>query len=1026
MYIEEQDKNRILSASNGKLVEVIGKFTSLKKSGGSFIGTCPKCKSESGLNITPGKGVFKCFKCNQVSGKRPIDYLMKGEGMSFPEALQWLAKDNGIIIEEPEAKPQPPRKTSKKTGKLGIGKNTYCARLLEESGLTPEDVAATIEKRDEHRTVYTSPIFKPGTLNEKKEIVNGDDVIIEYYDLDGNPVMYEKKYGRNQTKTSEYFRVRWQFPEEHTDKYGKPMKYRSPYGSYTYIFIPQRIREAFREKTKIHTLFIQEGEKKAEKACKHGFPSVAISGIQNLGMNGKLPEDLIRIITDCEVEAVVFLLDSDFSDLHRNIKITDNVASRPNLFFSAVRNYKDYMRTLVNRNLFVEIYFGNIRKHGDDKGIDDLLTNTLAKRESDLRADFDKLINEKDLTGEYLKLYKITTLNDYQIKSIWHLENIHEFAKWHKSELKDLPEFQFGKSLWRFDDDGNLVSAQPIEDNEKFWSEQRRTSRSGDDYTVYEYEYLNALQFLQNRGFGRFITRDNQATPEYIHVEGYTARIIQHWEARQYIFDFSMDNCPREVSNMLVKGGTQYLGPDKMSFLPILKPNFLQPDANTQYFYFENNAWEITKNGVKIFENGNIRHHIWSDKVIRRNINLHKPLITFEQHENGDYSYKLSEQGEKCHFLQFLINASNFSHHKEKLIAAGKTDVEITAEDRQENIKHLLSKLCAMGYMAVDFKDPNVTRAVVAMDGKQGAGTDSNGRCGKSLIGVAMQQVIPTVYINGKKKDLDGDQFLWNDIVDKTQLVFMDDVLKGFNFETQFANITGEWQVNYKGGGRRTFPFSSSPKMYISTNFTLRGDGDSFRARQWLLGFSDYYNAKHSPKDDFKILFFNEWENDQWELFWNLMAQCVYLYMNFGVVEAPEERLMQRIDMNIMGEKFIEWAEVYFESETELRLNKRIARKDMEDSFKAELTTKEVQFLCSSPQAFRKRIDAFCRWKGYTLNPHKYNATTGEPLYVDKEGRPNVTDKSGGVEYYTIGDNGNNGIDVDSDLPFVENNEKIF
>lgn len=1006
MFISEQDKNRILSASADRLLDVIGKFTSLKRSGVSYIGKCPKCGNEDGLNITPGKGVFKCFKCNQLAGKRPIDYLMKGENMSFPEGLKYLADLFGIFIEVQEVKPLPATvKKSKKNTKFGTGKDSYCARMLNESGLTYEDVTASVFKTGENHTVFTSKTFRPGTLNDKGEIVDGDDVIIEYYDLEGNPIKYEQKYGRgNQVKICEFFRIRYQFPEDHPDKHGKPMKYRSPYRTYTYIYIPQQIRELYKSKTQVHTLFIQEGEKKAEKACKHGFPSIAVSGIQNLGLNGKLPEDLIRIISECGVKSVVFLLDSDFSDLHHNIKINENVASRPNQFFSAVKNYKDYMRTLVNRNLYVEIYFGNVRKNSaGDKGVDDLLANTLAGKEENLRVDFDRLINEKDLTGEFLQLYKITTLNDYQIKNIWHLESIHEFAKAHKNELKDMPEFLFWKSLWRFDDDGNLVSAQPIEEYEKFWSEQIRQRRDGGEYTVYEYEYLNALQFLQNRGFGRYITKDNQATPEYVHLEGYTARIIQHWEARQFIFDFSMDNCPREVSNMLVKGGTQYLSPDKMAFLPIVQPNFLQAEAGTQYFYFDNNAWEITKQGIKTFENSNIRHHIWSDKIIRRNVNLFSPLITFTKDEDGNYSYTLSEQGKKCHFLQFLINASNFTHKKEKLIAAGNKDIFIADEERQENTNHLLSKLCAIGYMALDFKDPNVIKAVVGMDGKQGTGMDSNGRCGKSLIGVAMQQVVPTAYINGKKKDLDGDQFIWNDIVDKTQLVFMDDVLKGFNLESQFANLSGSWQVNYKGGGRRTFPFSGSPKMYISTNFTLRGTGDSFRARQWLLGFSDYYNANHQPKDDFKILFFNEWENDQWELFWNLMAQCVYLYMNFGVVEAPEERLMQRIDMNIMGDKFIEWAEAYFENEDEPRLNKRISRRDMEISHKGELSSKEIQFL--TPQLFREKILAFCRWKGYTLNPQKYNPKTGDPLHLDKDGSPNVTDKSGGVEYYTIGDN---------------------
>jgi hypothetical protein len=303
----------------------------------------------------------------------------------------------------------------------------------------------------------------------------------------------------------------------------------------------------------------------------------------------------------------------------------------------------------------------------------------------------------------------------------------------------------------------------------------------------------------------------------------------------------------------------------------------------------------------------------------------------------------------------------------------------------------------------MEFKDPNVIKAVVGMDGKQGTGTDSNGRCGKSLIGFAMEHVMPTAYINGKKRDLETDQFLWNDIVEKTRLVFMDDVSKGFNLESQFANLSGSWQVNYKGGGRRTFPFSVSPKMYISTNFTLRGNGDSFRARQWLLGFSDFYNAKHQPKDDFGILFFNEWESDQWELFWNLIACCVHLYMNFGVVEAPEERLIQRIDMNIMGERFIDWAEDYFENEDDLRLNRRIPRRDMEASYKMELTQKDLQFF--TPQLFRDKLQAFCRWKGYRLNPQKYHPKTGEPLYLDKEGNPNTVDKSHGVEYYTVGNN---------------------
>ncbi len=67
-----------------------------------------------------------------------------------------------------------------------------------------------------------------------------------------------------------------------------------------------------------------------------------------------------------------------------------------------------------------------------------------------------------------------------------------------------------------------------------------------------------------------------------------------------------------------------------------------------------------------------------------------KKLITFEKTEEGHFRYKLSEEGKKCHILQFLINTSNFTWYKEK---------EHLPEEYFENNTHLISKLCAIGYM---------------------------------------------------------------------------------------------------------------------------------------------------------------------------------------------------------------------------------------------------------------------------------------------------------------------------------------
>ena len=123
-----------------------------------------------------------------------------------------------------------------------------------------------------------------------------------------------------------------------------------------------------------------------------------------------------------------------------------------------------------------------------------------------------------------------------------------------------------------------------------------------------------------------------------------------------------------------------------------------------------------------------------------------------------------------------------------------------------DNKIHLLSKLCAIGFMMMECKDANVARAVIGMDGKQSEIGDSNGRSGKSLVGELLRNVIQIAYIPGKNRDLFNDQFIWNDIVENTKLVFIDDVMQNFNFEFLFPPITGDWSVNYKGGRRVTFP----------------------------------------------------------------------------------------------------------------------------------------------------------------------------------------------------------------------------
>jgi DNA primase len=72
---------------------------SLKRRGRSFVGLCPFHKEKSpSFHVNPDRGFFHCFGCKE-SGSA-IDFLMKHEGYTFPEAVRALAERAGIAVEE--------------------------------------------------------------------------------------------------------------------------------------------------------------------------------------------------------------------------------------------------------------------------------------------------------------------------------------------------------------------------------------------------------------------------------------------------------------------------------------------------------------------------------------------------------------------------------------------------------------------------------------------------------------------------------------------------------------------------------------------------------------------------------------------------------------------------------------------------------------------------------------------------------------------------------------------------------------
>lgn len=522
-----------------------------------------------------------------------------------------------------------------------------------------------------------------------------------------------------------------------------------------------------------------------------------------------------------------------------------------------------------------------------------------------------------------------------------------------------------------------------ISEDEKFWEHIDIIDRSGNRQPKVIFRPVQCLTFLQNRGFARLRTPDGNF--RFICQNSPFIQKIQWHDIRDYILEYTRHLSDPKIFEMMLKSWKQYLNYDSFTTLQYYSPQFQLPDEHSEFLYFNDHVWKISKNSVETITYDDIDYNIWQENKAEKHSQYIGELISFDREDN----YIISDEGKKCNFLKFLVNCSDFTWRKD----------DLTEEDTKSNNRHLLSKLCAIGYLSMSFKNPSVTRAVISMDGQLCSTGTANGRSGKSLFGMMIKNVIPTLYIDGKKKNIFADPFLWHELEPQHRLVFMDDVRADFDFDNLFTCLTGDWTVNHKHGTRTTLPFERSPKIYISTNHTITGDGGSFSDRQWLLAFSDYYNSDHKPNDDFGTYFFTGWDFEQWNLAYNLIANCIQLYLRYGVVQAPMELINAKKLQSDITEEFITWADSYFIGGK--RLGSRIKRIDMYTKF---LKDNPIQGKYMTTKEFKIRLKKYCELRNLIFNPKMYDLSTMKPLKTDKYGIAITADKTNGVEYFTLSD----------------------
>ena len=224
--IDEELKQRIKEAN--EIVDVIGQFVSLRKKGINYLGICPfHPDKHPSMVVSPSRQTYKCFVCGK--GGDVLQFVQDHEGMSFNEALTWLAHRVGIELpqrvmtddEMAKAKERESQRIALKGATVFFQKHLPDAQsylysrgykldngILQDFkiGYAPE---GNIAKKELLEAGFTRQrLLEVGVLGESEKgfiyDVFRDRIMFPFFDLKGNIVGYSGRYITPQEKSGKY------------------------------------------------------------------------------------------------------------------------------------------------------------------------------------------------------------------------------------------------------------------------------------------------------------------------------------------------------------------------------------------------------------------------------------------------------------------------------------------------------------------------------------------------------------------------------------------------------------------------------------------------------------------------------------------------------------------------------------------------------------------------------------------------------------------------------------------------------
>ncbi|WP_343692782.1 bifunctional DNA primase/polymerase [Chitinophaga sp.] len=445
--------------------------------------------------------------------------------------------------------------------------------------------------------------------------------------------------------------------------------------------------------------------------------------------------------------------------------------------------------------------------------------------------------------------------------------------------------------------------------------------------------YTRFVRFLQDNGFGLYFYDKSSPIFKVVHndcgrLEEATTERIKKF-TQEYVTGYDLrgvEFTQEQLLEMIYKNNNLF-SDALFEFLQPVNLDFLRDSKDTCYFPFRNGVIEINKEGFQLRTYGQVNKVIWRNDIINFNVDI-----------------DLSDDFD-CEYSDFIGKICN------------------------NDANRILSCCSIIGYMLHKYKHPAKAFAVIL--GEETEDEAKGGGTGKGIFVKALEKMLNVETIDGKNFKPDKS-FAYQRVKLETKLIVIQDAEKSFDFKKFYSIITEGLTIEKKNKDELYISYADSPKIMVTTNYTISDDGNHAKRRQKVVEFSNYFSPNNTPLDEYGHLLFEDWEADEWNRFYNFMFYCVRLYLKQGIIDLQQGDNYRRKKIKVQfGEEFMDWFEEYSG-------NGCAQWKEVTSMYSEFLGVNGFERKDYSQKRFKKGLQTAAENFGYTLETKKNSQNAGK------------------------------------------------